>query len=212
MTNTENDKLWESYFYPETEILINNLNIKDQEKLKEAEATISFEKLLELNTNPLNLGLGKKHLKELHKFIFSDVYPFAGQYRKANMQKKIGSFLFIKDENTIDNYLDQIFDEVNEKLKRSFTKYDFSETLAYLYTKLIYVHPFREGNGRTIREFLREFSIAKSKEIGMEPVELDWRLINKEDLNKYLEVAHMFPGATALLFHDALVDIKTMNI
>ncbi len=208
MTDKENEILWSKYFYPETSVLINNFGITDQKKLKEVEATITFEKLLELNKKPLEMGFDKEHLKALHKFVFGEIYPFAGDYRFVNIIKEKGSFLSIKDDKTIPDYLDYIFDEVRKKLDQSQTKYDFAYALAYLYTNLIYCHPFREGNGRVIREFVREFTLAK----GQNKFELDWRLIPPEELNKNIEVAHMFPGETALLFYEALVPIKSKNI
>ena len=208
MTDSQKNELWQSYFYPNSEVLINKLNIHNEEDLKEAEMTISFEKLLNLNEKPLNLNGDKKHLLELHRYIFEDIYPFAGKYREVNMRKERGTFLFIDDNCSIDNYLDDIFKKASEQLSKCHSKFEFAQVLAYLYTNLIYCHPFREGNGRTIREFIREFSILKSKDLGMEEVELDWRLINKNDLNQFIEVAHMFPSATALLFNEALVKSK----
>ena len=211
MTDIESDKSWKAYFYPGTDVLINKFNIKDNERLKEVEATVSFEKLLELNREPLNLNFDKNHLKSLHKYIFDDIYPFAGKYRNVNLRKERGSFLFIKEGFSIDEYLDYIFAETNKKLLNTHSKHDFSEVLAFLYTQLIYCHPFREGNGRTIREFIREFSIVKSRSVGLEEMELNWSLINKDELNQYLEVAHMFPGATGLLFNQALVKTDNYN-
>lgn len=196
---------WEEYFYPETNVLINKFNIKDQNKLQEIESTITFEKLMELNLNPQLIEFNKKSLKDLHKFIFGDIYPFAGQYRKVNMAKQVGGFFNIVFEDSIDKFLDEIFKNVNNRLETCASKYEFSSILAYMYTQLIYCHPFREGNGRTVREFVREFSIVKSKCIN-ESLELDWRLINRDELNEHLRVAHIFPGATALLFNEALVN------
>ncbi len=210
MTIEEYNKLWDEYLYPGTEVLKNNLGIIDQEKLKEKEATITFEKLLELATNQSNFRLDQGHLKYIHQYIFGEIYPFAGKYRTINMRKQRGWFYFIDNDHNIESYLNQIFAEVNEKLKRCYSKYDFCEVLAYLYTNLIYCHPFREGNGRTIREFVREASIAKSRELGTN-LELDWRLIDKEELNAKIEVAHMYPGETAILFMDALVPIENLK-
>jgi len=206
------EELWNSYFYPNTEVLINNFGIKDFQKLKEVEATISFEKLMELNQKPLDLGLDKKHLLKLHEFIFGDIYPFAGKYRKVNISKGIGTFLFIRDDTTIDKYLDNLFEQARINLERCYSKHDFAEILAYLYTNLIYCHPFREGNGRAVREFIREFSIKKSLKISEIPLELDWRLIDKDELNKHLEVAHLYPSQTALLFNKALVPLNLNSI
>lgn len=212
MTDSENNVLWNEYFYPDTDILINNLDIRDFDKLKEAEATYSFNRLLELNEKPMDMGFGKEQLKALHKYIFGDVYPFAGEYRKVNMMKKIGSFVFIKSDNTIDEYLDELFSSIENELSHCYSMHQFSEVLARLYTQLIYCHPFREGNGRTIREFVREYSIAKSREIGLQEVELDWRLIDRRELDQYLEVAHMYPAMIGLLFGKALVPVKNDNI
>lgn len=204
MTDSENEIYWNEYFYPGTDVLINNFGIKNYDELKKKEATNSFERLLELNEKPLDLGCGKEHLIALHKYIFEDIYPFAGKFRTVNMKKKRGGFLFFENKKEIDEYLDYLFNETNEKMEHCYGISDFSEVLGNLYTKLIYCHPFREGNGRTIREFIREFSIEKSKDMSFGPLELDWRDIDKDELNEYIEVAHMFPGYTAILFKNAL--------
>ena len=212
MTDAENEILWNEYFYKDApHILKNKFNFKEQEKLKEAEATISFEKLLELNRNPLNLACDKQHLKEVHRFIFSDVYPFAGEFRKANLSKTIGSFVQINKMQSIDSYLDEVFSNINKDLSRCSSKLDFALALGLLYTELIHCHPFMEGNGRAIREFVREFSIIKSTEIGTEPLELDWRLVDREKLNKDLAVDYMIFGGVGILFYEALVPINKIK-
>ena len=207
-----NDELWNEYFYEGTNVLKNNFDIRDNDELKEIEATVTYERLNELNDVPLNLNFDSTHLKELHKFIFKDIYPFAGEYRKVNLTKRYGTFLSITDENTIELYLKQLFESTNALLKSCSSIQEFSSLLSALYTKLIYCHPFREGNGRTIREFIREFSIKKSSEIGIGNLELDWSQINKEELNKYIEVAHIFPGATTILFMNALTEYNNKTL
>lgn len=209
MTDQENDIKWREYFYPGTDILINNYDCKDKDELKEIETNVSFDRLVELMENPLDYGFDKNHLKMIHKYIFEDIYPFAGQYRNVNMGKAKGTFLFIDKPSDIDEYLDELFEETNNRLNSCHGKFEFSEILANLYTKLIFCHPFREGNGRSIREFTREFSIEKSKEIGIGTLELDWRKIDKEELNRYIEVAHLFPGQTAILFESALMPVES---
>ena len=213
MSIKNDDALWNEYLYDGTDILMNNYKIKDQQKLKEIEATITYEKLCELNDFPLDLNFDSNHLRQLHAYLFKDIYPFAGQYRKVNLQKQFGTFLSINDPNMIEIYLNNLFDSINTSLKSCNSIQEFTYILATLYTKLIYCHPFREGNGRTIREFLREFSIKKSKEVGFDSVELDWSLIDRDELNKYIEVAHIFPGATGMLFMNALVPYeKSMDV
>lgn len=204
---TENE-LWDSYFYSGTDVLINKPDCKDKKLLKEQEATISLEKLAHLQINPLNMGFGKEQLMAIHKYIFDDIYPFAGEYRKVNITKQRGTFLMIKDVSDFDEFLDNLFKSINMELASCSSTYHFSDILSKLYTNLIYCHPFREGNGRSIREFMREFSIAKSKEIGLEELELDWTKINKEMLNQYIEIAHIYPGATTALFNAALTPVS----
>jgi len=212
MTDIENDRLWNTYFYPNTNILINNCGImKDRDMLKEVEATNSFNKLLELQDKPIDMNFDKHHLKKIHEYIFKDVYPFAGDFRFVNMKKARGSFLTINEQQDIDRYLNELFEDVEKELMHCRSKRDFAELLSKIYTELIYCHPFREGNGRTIREFIREFSIAKSRELGIGDLELDWNEINAEERDKNIEFAHLFPSNTAILFEKALLPIESKS-
>ena len=70
---------------------------------------------------------------------------------------------------------------------------------------------FTEANGRTIREFIREMSIIKSKEIGLSEMELNWKLINRDVLNSDLEVVHFFPGNISIAFFEALKETEQTN-
>ena len=205
MTDAENDILWREYFYPGTDVLINYYGVKDHDKLKEVEATNSFDRLVELQDHPLELGCGKEHLNAIHKYIFEDVYPFAGKYRKVNMKKSRGAFLSIASEKDIELYLDELFESVNNKMMYCHSKYELCDILAEIYNEIIYCHPYREGNGRAAREFVREFTLQKSEEIGLGKLDFDWRKVNQEELNRYIEVNHIFRGPTAMLFMDALV-------
>ena len=211
MTDIENDRLWNKYFYPGTEVLINNYGTKKIDLLKEYETTNSFNRLLELQDKPINRNFDKYHLIEIHKYIFEDVYPFAGDFRFVNMKKARGSFLTINTSQDIDRYLDELFEDVEKELMHCRSKHDFAELLSKIYTELIYCHPFREGNGRTIREFIREFSIAKSRELGIGDLELDWSIINVEERDKNIEFAHLFPSNTAILFEKALLPIESKS-
>lgn len=204
MTEQEHNNLWEEYFYPGTEILVNKLDIKNEKQLKTAEATYTLEKLLELSKDTLDGEIDKNRLNIIHEYLFKDIYPFAGKYRKVNMMKKEGTFLNINKPSDIDSNLETLFSEINTMLKYCHSKDEFSDILAKLYTSLIYIHPYREGNGRTIREFLREFSIKKSKELGIGELELNWEYINKEELDKYISIAHILPGHIASMFLKAL--------
>ena len=91
LTEQEYNKLWNSYLYPNTTILINNYNIKDKEKLREVEATHTFAKLLELRKITLDdIDIGKDKLNSIHKYLFQDLYPYsiASMLMNALVEKK----------------------------------------------------------------------------------------------------------------------------
>lgn len=153
MTREENDRNWDEYFIEGTNVLKNNLGITNKEELKEKEAEITFKKLIELHENPLDLGYGKEHFKAIHYYLFSDIYPFAGKYRTVYMEKNNSYFAPVEE---IDERLNRTFQTMEEESKNITSIYSFATFLTTYYTELLNIHPFREGNGRTTREFIRE--------------------------------------------------------
>ena len=212
MSEKENDILWREYFYPGTNILINYMGIHDADKLKEIEATNTFDRLLELRDKPIPSTFGKEYLNSIHKYLFDDLYPFAGIYRKVNMTKGNTTFLFIHKVDDIDQFLDKAFEKMNDSLPQCMSKNDLCEIMGQLYSDLIYCHPYREGNGRTIREFIRQFSISKSKELGLGELELDWRFVDKDQLNQDALYSHLFPEKTIRMFYDALRPVSKESL
>ena len=145
------------YCYENSNVLINNLNIKDNKKLQEAEEKIVAMKLYILRQNK-NIGnFSMNHFLNIHKFLFEDIYPFAGKTRKENIAK--GYFSFAEWEY-IDDELNRLFNKLKEEnyLKNCKTKEQLSKELAFYLSELNVLHPFREGNGRTIREFIRQLA------------------------------------------------------
>ena len=72
------------YTYPDTNILINKFNEKSLESLKKKEYSLVANKILELYLQPI-LVHSISDIYKIHKFLFSDIYWWAGQYRKVNM-------------------------------------------------------------------------------------------------------------------------------
>lgn len=145
------------YCYENSDVLINKLNIKDNKKLQEAEEKIVAMKLYILRQNK-NIGdFSKEHFLNIHKFLFEDIYPFAGKTRKENIAK--GFFSFAEWEY-IDEELNRLFDKLKSDnyLRNRTTKGELSKDLAFYLSELNVLHPFREGNGRTIREFIRQLA------------------------------------------------------
>lgn len=141
------------YCYPNTNILKNNLNIRDNTILKKAEEEITFIKQMELLKNPINGYFTKSHLFNIHKFIFGDIYPFAGKIRKEQISKSDTLFY---PPDLINEYLSNLFYKIKNKGMIKENNIDkVLDNLAYVMAELNIIHPFREGNGRTIREFIR---------------------------------------------------------
>lgn len=144
------------YCYPGTNILINKLDLRDSNKLFELEKQIVLAKSYILRQNLKIQTFDKKHFISIHKFLFEDLYSFAGKFRTENISK--GNFTFANWE-FIENELDRLLNELkNENYLQNLSKKQISKRLAYYLSELNVLHPFREGNGRTIREFIRELA------------------------------------------------------
>lgn len=164
-----------SYCYPNTNTLINFYNEKDPKKLEFIETTHSLHRLIELNKAPIKGAFGLKHLQKIHKYIFQDVYPFAGEIRHVNISKNGQGFAPCLH---LHEYANEVFKQLkNEKKLRGLDKESFCERLSFYFTEVNMMHPFREGNGRTQREFFRTLS-EKNGYV------LDWSLISKEEMMK----------------------------
>lgn len=144
------------YCYKGTNVLINKFNIRDNKTLQEVEKKIVLTKLFELHKN-LQIGdFSKSHLLSIHKYLFEDIYPFAGKIRTENIAKDY--FRFAEWEY-IDDELDILLNKLNtQNYLAGESKEELAKNLAYYLAELNVLHPFREGNGRTIREFIRQLA------------------------------------------------------
>ena len=154
------DELYEArnsiYCYPDSNVLVNKLNIKDNKKLEKAEKMVVLAKLYDLRQNKLVGDFDKAHIINIHKYLFEDLYPFAGKFRTENIAKD--SFSFAEWE-FIESELDRLLLKLKEEnFLNDLNKEDMAKKLAYYMSELNVLHPFREGNGRTIREFIRELA------------------------------------------------------
>src|SRR5665648_188630 len=161
------------YCYPDTDILINNLTLKNEELLSEAELLFTTQRLLELQASPISADYDMGHLIKIHYYLFQDIYPFAGKTREEDITK--GNTLFAHWQ-----YLDENASQLFKKLKAEgfligTDTERFSLRSAFYMSELNILHPFRDGNGRVIREFIRCLAIESS-------YILNWNVINKDTL------------------------------
>ena len=145
------------YCYKGTNVLINKLDIKDPVILSDYEKRIVSLKLLALHKKGITGVFDINHFVSIHKFLFEDIYPFAGEFRCENIAKD--NFSFAEFE-----YIEPELNKLLDKLKQEnfllgLDKEALAKRFAFYWAELNVLHPFREGNGRTTREFLRQLAL-----------------------------------------------------
>lgn len=184
-------------------VLENKLGITNAPELAEAEERISKKKAVELfESGTLDrLEPGKvSSLKSIHKYIFGDIYPFAGEIRTVNIAK--GNFRFAPVM-----YLEASLENI-EKMPQS----TFDEIIEK-YVEMNIAHPFREGNGRSTRIWL---DCILKKEIGKV---VDWSQVDKEDYLlamerspiRNIEIKHVLKNALTDRINDREVFMKGID-
>ena len=145
------------YCYPGTNVLKNKLKIKDAGILKQAEEKIVAVRQFEMLQVPVRGKFTKNHLLNIHQLLFGDVFYFVGKIRQEQITK--GSTMFYPPQ-AIESELDKLFIQIKAFYdSRKNEKEVIFDRLAYFMAELNVIHPFREGNGRAIREFIRLFAL-----------------------------------------------------
>ncbi len=167
--------------------LKNKLGIDSSAELAREEERLSKKKAIELFENGLldQMPTGKfSTLKAIHKYLFDDIYEFAGKVRDVNIAK--GNFRFVPLM-----YLDAALESIDQMPQSTF------DEIIEKYVEMNIAHPFREGNGRSTRIWL---DLMLKKEIGQV---IDWSKVDKEDYLlamerspiKDIEIKHVLKAA-----------------
>jgi cell filamentation protein len=157
--------------YEGTSCLINKLGIKDDKKLKEFEAAVTLAKASDLETQPISDAFDVEHYKAIHKFLFEDIYDWAGKYRTINMSKKGTSFAQADKIPALMNACFKKLKDNNSFRNNSFD--EFVENMVDFYQVTNMIHPFREGNGRTQRIFIAQLIRYNGYDISFADVDSD---------------------------------------
>ena len=166
------------------------MKITNSSKLVEKEEKITKKKALELFDKKIigNFEIGTfKGLQEIHKYLFQDIYYFAGKIRDENISKgnfRFAPVMYLKEAlKNIDKMPQKTFDEIIEK-----------------YVEMNIAHPFREGNGRSTRIWIDRIFI---KELGKV---VDWSKIDKNDYLLAMERSPIKDIEIKILLKEALTD------
>lgn len=144
------------YCYQNSDVLKNKLDIRDKRLLLQAEIEYTTIQLMDLQRHPIDGNFDFNHLCSIHKHIFQDLYDWAGKPRTVNISK---GNLFCLTQN-IASYADFIFaNYYSDCVAAKNDEKQFIRQLTTHYADLNALHPFREGNGRSQREFARELCL-----------------------------------------------------
>lgn len=156
-------------------VLINNFGIDDYTKLNEIEAELSSLALQDLLLRPHPEYFNSDYLKFVHKEIFKEIYPWAGQFRKVDIGK---ADVWFKKHQDIESELDLLFENLNKHdCFGGMSEHEFSEHAGTFLVSLNHIHPFREGNGRTQRLLMSQLAIKNGMII-------HWEGISSSAMNK----------------------------
>lgn len=168
------------YCYRDTNVLKNRFGLRDGAKLKELEADLSAIRQNDLLINPIHGRFTSSHLCRIHRYLLGDLYSFAGHFRREDIMKGTTRFMTHRD---IKQKLSKLLNEL--ATEDYLQKIDFEtlvERSAYYFAELNYIHPFREGNGRATREFMRQL-------YALNGYEVNWASVTTDELLSAMEAS-----------------------
>lgn len=174
----------------ENGVLINKLGIKDEQELMKVEADISFIKLINIDSIKVEY-FNEELLQNIHKHIFEDIYPWAGEYRTVPIIKEelvlpAYSIPYSEPKN-ISKELQEKLNQLNSISWQNYNDKEISNTFARLLALLWRVHPFRDGNTRTMLSFA--FLYAKEHNFAFDMKTFTDGLMRKYDGEKLIDVS-----------------------
>ncbi len=150
------------YVYPGGHVLRNRFEIKDAETLDQIERRLVTQRTVE---NPPAGQFDLAHLKAIHRHLFQDIYEWAGEVRTVEINKGGSQFQFRR-------FIETGMADVHRRLDaasylRGLSHEDFAAQAGQIIGDVNYVHPFREGNGRTQLQYLKQLAAQAGHEIDL---------------------------------------------
>lgn len=183
------DERWNSYFWEnnpnehidpthgktDKDVLKNKHGVRNGDDLEILERRLTAARQREMTDNRLeDFSFTPDGYRLIHYHLFQDVYDWAGEDRESVLHKGFSAFTA---PEYIDDYLVDIFQEIRDSDNlKGLSQEEFSERAAEYMNRLNSTHPFREGNGRTSRCFLKELSIEAGHEIDLDRINpAEWK-------------------------------------
>lgn len=192
--------LQDKYCYPDTDVLINLLNIRDADLLAEAEAeftAVRYQTYLS-SVRPLS-DFTFEHLQFLHIHLFQDLYSWAGAVRDVDLAKGTTRFCTCsRVEAEAQKWCKQL-----PTLAQIQSQQSLIEKIADMFCELNLIHPFRDGNGRTQRFFFEELLFALG-------YDLTWPEISQHDwVNANVAGVDLDLAPLIAIFQQAIAPIRS---
>ena len=144
------------YLDEETGLLKNKPGLRDSEALEKYEAEFAHYRSCQLSQSPLHGDFDLNHLCAIHRHLFSDIYEWAGEIRDIDIAKGNN---FFAHHAYIQSAAKPVFEGLSkENHLAGLDEKAFSERAAHYLGEINALHPFREGNGRTQREFINQLA------------------------------------------------------
>jgi len=167
-----------TYTDPKTGILRNLADITEPDVLLFFESGAVAKRIQELYEKPIKIK-GADSLLSIHRHLFQDVYSWAGEKRKVEISKAGKQFFPTTHFDNAFRFIDTLISDYKNISKED--KLQIAEKLAEILDNVNYLHPFREGNGRTQREFLRLLASEKGLTLNLNPPD------NKNVYDQYMQ-------------------------
>jgi cell filamentation protein len=166
------------YTDPKTGTLRNLADITEPDVLLFFESGAVAKRIQELYEKPIKIK-GVDSLLSIHRHLFQDVYSWAGEKRKVEISKAGKQFFPTTHFDNAFRFIETLISDYKNISNED--KLQIAEKLAEILDNINYLHPFREGNGRTQREFLRLLALEKGLTLNLNPPD------NKNVYDQYMQ-------------------------
>jgi cell filamentation protein len=183
-------------------ILKNIPDYTDRGVLGKFERIQSTKAIINLRMDPVVGHFDAAHVRKIHARIFKNIYPWAGEFRFVNIRRS-ASYFFALVQFMEANLVRTFAELAAEKHLKGLSADAFASRAAHYQGELNSIHPFREGNGRTQREFIRQLAAEAGHR-------MNWNCVTREQMVDASIESHNFGrnSAFAALIASAIVPIR----
>ena len=162
------------YVYPGTTLLKNLRDIRDPDEFEIFEALATSRRISELSLKSKSGNLDVSHLQSIHQYIFQDVYSWAGKFRSVDIARS--NQFYFGFAAMLSAALEDLLGKLrNERYLADFDVTLFAKRATYYIGELNAIHPFRDGNGRAQREFIRQLAMRNG-------FKLNWSRVSRQQM------------------------------